>query len=318
MFTTGTADGHIDLLEKVRKYLVDEVGWTELDYTGSISPSPDDDLDHVTLSLRAPGALTGQEFFLNIYTDYELANGAYGWRMSAATDWEDGLSDSGQNMASPFVWFNTWQNSIDYWLYASNRRFILVCKVNTSYMSMYAGLFLPFALPSEYLKPFMICGNSNQLEVYNKNNAGNQMIANPGQGACYVLNLNGDDWQSIYNMTRQDNADISLSTYGDGVIWPHRSLQQRGTSNLTSDSDWNWLGGMHRIRPNLLGESPQFLCHILNHTESHMMGTLDGVYGCAGFGRTSEQELTVGDRTYRVFQNIFRTTPRDYMSVEEI
>lgn len=316
MFTTGTAVGHIDLLEKVRAYLVDEVGWTELSYDGTPSPSPGDSTDNVSLSLRAPATITGQEFFLNVYTEYDLTDGAYGWRMSAATDWEDGVADATQEMASPFSYFNTWQNSMDYWIYANERRVIVIAKVNTSYISMYAGLFLPFAQPNEYLKPFCLIGNSNQLEPYNTNNSGNQFIANPGYQAAWVLNLNGDNWLDFSNQGRVDNADVAVTVLPEGTIWPHRALTQRGTSSSPSNYDWNYFG-FFRLRPNALGESPQFLCHLMSQLEEHMMGTLDGVYATAGFGRTSEQELTLGPRTYRVFQNIFRTTPRDYMSIEE-
>ncbi len=316
MFTTGTADGHIDLLEKVRKYLVEEVGWTELNYTGSISPSPDDDLDNVVLSLRAPGAITGQEFFLNIRTESRTTDGAYGWRISAATDWESGLGDAAQLKASPFQYFNTWQNSIDYWIYANDRRVIIVCKVNTSYVSMYAGLFLPYALPSEYLKPFIVLTNRDRLDPYNTNNAGNQFIACPGEGAGYVLNLNGDEWLDCWNLAHSAGQDVNLAISTEAIIWPHRSFVQRGLGNSAGLSDWNHYGFFY-LRPNALGESPQFLCQIMSTKESHMMGALDGVYATAGFGRTSEQELTLDARTYRVFQNIFRTTPRDYMSVEE-
>lgn len=315
MFTTGTADGHIELLEKVRKYLVDTVGWTELAYTGTPSPSPADDTDNVSLSLRAPGATTGNEFFLNVRTEYDLTDGSYGWRMSAATDWEDGVADSAQMMASSYVYFNTWQNSIDYWLYANERRFVLVCKVNTSYVSMYAGLFLPYALPNEYLKPFVLIGNSNQLEPYNESNSGNRMIADPGEG-MQVLNLNGDDWLHLVNSSRAAGKDIHVGVSSEAVIWPHRSYTQRGNSDSFSADDWNHYG-FFRIRPNLQGESPQFLCQIMAPKEHHMMGALDGVYATAGFGRTSEQLLTFDSRSYRVFQNIFRTTPRDFMSVEE-
>lgn len=316
MFTTGTADGHVDLLEKVRKYLVDEVGWTELHYTGSISPSPDDDLDNVYLSLRAPGALTGQEYFLNIKTEARTTDGAYGWRMSAATDWESGLDDMAQQMACPFLYFNTWQNTIDYWLYANERRFVLVAKCNTSYMSMYAGLILPFALPTEYLKPFILIGSSDRLEPYNTNDAGNSFIASPQEGAAYVLDLDGNFWRHVWNGSRSAGQDVDINGETDCVIWPHRALTQRGTSDAFDSSDWNHYGFFY-MRPNALGESPQFLCQVMNQVDSHMMGALDGVYATAGFGRTSEQELTIETRTYRVFQNIFRTTPRDFMSIEE-
>ena len=317
MFTTGTADGHIDLLEKVRKYMVETVGWEELFYDGTPSPSPGDDLDTVRLSIRGPGAITGQEFFLNITTESRTTDDSYGWRMSAATDYEEGVEDAAQLMATPFVYFNTWQNTIDYWLYANDRRFILVAKCNTSYISMYAGLFLPYALPNEYLKPFALIGNSDRLEPYNVNDAGNQMIANPPEGGSYVLNLTGNDWLSICNQGRQVNSDIAPPANREGVVWPHRAL---GSSlGGTNSRSWNW-HGWNRIRPNLQGESPQFLCQLMCHTENHLLGALDGVYSIAGFGRTSEQLLSFGSpsRSYRVFQNIFRTTPRDFMSIEEI
>lgn len=317
MFTTGTADGHIDLLEKVRKYLVEEVGWTELSYDGSISPSPDDDLDTVRLSLRAPGALTGHEYFLNIQTMSRTSDGSYGWRINCAFDYDASLTDSTQLMASPYAFFNTWQNTIDYWIYASGRRFILVAKCNTSYISMYAGLFQPFALPSEYLKPFAIIGNSDRLEPYNVNNSGNQFIINPGTNAAWIMNLNGDDWFGLRNTQRRDATDLWIGDgVADAICWPMRSIMQWGNNNQYQESDWNHHGFL-RFRPNLQGESPQFLTHLMSAPDFHIMGVLEGVYTTAGFGRTSEQVLEMNDRNYRVFQNIFRTTPRDFMSIEE-
>jgi hypothetical protein len=317
MFTSGTASGHNDLLDKLVTWLVGTVGWTQIEYSGI--PSPDSDTDERRAVLRAPGATSGDEFFLTLDSRANVGLGQYGWRMMAAADYDALLVDTSQLLASPRMYYNLWQNSIDYWFFASDRRVIVVAKCNTSYQSMYAGLFLPFALPSEWPKPFLLAGSYPELAAADVANARNRFIADPGDGCAYYLNRNGTDWIKIDNHSDSNGAVSFPVGIGTAFMWPFRSRHQASQDSALNVSSWNF-NGIGALRPLTTGEVPQFQCHIVSNTENMHVGALDGVYAIPGFDRTSGQLLSFGSpaRNFLAFQNSFRTTQRDFMAIEEI
>lgn len=309
MFTTGTATNHNGLLDALRDFLVETVGWDELMYTPGVAAT-----DVAYMVLRAPAASSGNEFFLYVDTNYNVGLGQYGWAMRAMADYDSDLPIGSQILVSPIVYFNTWEDDIDYWFYANNRRVVVVAKVNTSYVSMYAGCFLPFALPTEYVKPFYLAGNYPQLASYDVSNTRNRFIADPGDLTAYYMKQDLTGWTKVNNHS-DGSSTVNFPNPPTSIIWPHRGVRAPATtdSGITS---WN-NNGMLAIRPNNAGEMPNFLCHIYSRTERKLVGALEGVYGAPGFGRTSEQLIEIGDRDFRLFQNVFRTTPRDFMAIEE-
>jgi hypothetical protein len=318
MIESGTASGHNDFLIKMHDFLVDDCGWTEMDY---VLPSPLLDTSVVSFVLRAPGAASGHEYFLYARTTANIGSGFYGIGLRSSTDYDSSLLIGSQTMISPEVFYNLWQNATDYWFYGNTRRIIAVAKVNTSYVSMYAGLFLPFAIPSQYAKPFFIGGNYVSLEAYDVSNTRNRFIADPGNGCAYYLNRDVTDWLKV------SNHDTGTTTTGfsilpESIMWPHRGIRTTVTEDDPADiNSWN-SNGMGSQRPLLGGEHPQYMCHIISGGggERKVVGAMEGLYSVPGFGITSEQVLSVGSppRTFRNFQNVFRTTPRDFMSVEEV
>lgn len=308
MFETGTANNHNDLLDKLVTFLTGQCGWTELDYVPQTGAEA-----IATTILRAPGISAGNEFFLYIDTQFNIGSGFYSWRMRASVDYDPDIAISAQLGLSPSTFFNLWQNTTDYWFFGNGRRFIAVAKCNTSYMSAYAGCMLPFALPSEYPKPFYIGASYTSMTSYDQTNAASRMIADPGTGSAYFLNQDVTTWRSVYNHSSQSGNFAIGET--PAFIWPARSVV------VPSSNGSGWAGsneGLTRLRPNLNGEAPQFLCHIIDVTESRAIGVLEGVYSIPGFNRTSEQVIGVDDKSFIVFQNTYRTTTRDYMAIERI
>jgi len=146
--TTGTASHQNDLLADLRTWLVGTVGWTELEYTaGSLAT------DVATLSVEGPGGGVNRRVYINIETGNDVGSSLYYWKIMGATGWDSGVGHDSQPGAGGTCYYNLWQNSIDYRFYANDRRFIIGSLVSSSSMTMYAGFFLPFALPSEYPFP---------------------------------------------------------------------------------------------------------------------------------------------------------------------
>lgn len=313
---TGTASGHNDLIHKLHDFLI-TAGWTELAYSGV--PSPLADSSVLSFVLRAPGGSSGNEFFLYMNSAADVGNGYYGLRINAAIDYDSTLLIGGQKMISPDTYLNLWQNSMDYWFYANGRRVVIVAKVNTSYVSAYLGCFLPFALPSQYTKPFTIIAPASTLHKYDRSVTQNRFVADPGNGCAYYLNRSFNQWIAVANH-EVGVSEVNFSFNPSAIMWPHRSVRHSVNADEAGDiGSWSY-GGLARIRPPLSGEVPQFLCHILSLSERKFVGALDGVYSVPGFNRTSEQLVTFGSpaSNFRTFQNIFRTTARDFMAIEEV
>ena len=315
MYTSGTALNHNDLLDRMITWLVGTVGWTQLDYSGLPSPDPDTALRDCVL--RAPGATSGDEFFLYIDTRNNPGAGAYGWAIRGAIGYDSLVVPGSQEGASPEVFLNLWENAIDYWFYGNGRHVKVVAKCNTSYVTMYAGLFLPFALPSEYPKPFLVAGNYGSLATIDVANSANRFIVDPGQNSMFYLNRDANAWNAVANHAASVN-NVSFVELGHSFMWPHRGIRSTLSSEtIANELSWNQ-NGLLQMRPLGNGEIPMFKAHILSYGDLKAVGSLDGVYSAPGFGKTSEQSIVFSPRQFRVFQNVFRTTGRDYMAIEEI
>lgn len=305
MFISGSCNGHNELFDDLVDWLVNTVGWTQLVL--------DDGTPTRQAILRAPGAMAGAEFFLALATAQDVGSAAYGMKMNSFLNYDPDVPVSSQSLVSPPIWFNTWQNTIDYWFYASDRRVIVVAKVNTTYISAYAGLYLPFALPSEIPRPFCLIGNYPLLAPYNIANTRNRMIADPGEGCAVFLNKNQNAWRDFGNH-RTGSDDTNLVPNPTALVWPARSWTTGASINPAPSWD---IYGFLNLRPNADGEAPSIACHIFDASNFVALGVLDGVFHTTGFGKTSQQEIAVGEKTYRAFQNVMRTTGRDFMAILE-
>lgn len=310
-FTTGTASHHNDLLDDLRTWLVGTVGWTSLDYTAGATAT-----DEATLSLSAPGATGGGTVYVNISTHYDVGNAYYGWQLFGATGWQSGLGHDSQQGAGGGGWINLWQNSIDYWFYANDRRFIVEAKVNTNYLSCYCGHFLPFALPSEYPYPLAIIGNYPSQALATVSNARNSFIADPGgDGAAKYRRRTTETWIDLDN---QDNSSSNNdpSTGQRAFVWPHKTGRSIG-SDIQSPNNWS-ASGFNSMKLNANNEAPIIQCHIVDMLDGALVGALDGVYSTTGFNRSTEQLLSYGGRDFRLFQRVFKDGPGDFMAIEEV
>lgn len=305
-FTTGTATDHHDLLDKLRLYLVAQ-GWTQLAWT-----APGVITSIATLNVRGPGAGAGKQVFVNIQSDNNPAINAYGWKVRGATAYSGVAPWGMQPEECADTYFNLWPNTIDYWFYVNDRRFMVVAKIGVIYLSMHAGFFLPFALPDEYPFPLYIASNTNSLRAYNASDSDSRFFVDPGvQAAFYKRRLTGD-WAALRNHLGGTNNLDAVFNENSVHMWPHRCARGNGNN---STWEYRWLNTM---KPNLSGELPMFTPHIIDNYMRRVAGVLDGVYVTGGFNRTAEQTVTWSGRTFRLFPNIFRSRPKDFMAIEEV
>lgn len=268
-----------------------------------------------TLSVSAPGNGPSAKVYVNIQTENDVGNGYYGWACYYATGYQAGISPGSQPGAGGPTYFNLHQFTIDYWVQANTRHFKVEAKVSTNYMSMYAGFGLPGALPSEYPFPLAVIGSYPTLTSPGFGNARNSCISDPGaDGAAWYRKRTSQTNARIENQANSTSA--TLPKTGQRVfMWPAKTGRNNGVTGSTNIEDWA-VGGIQHIKTNVSGEAVLQLCHIVDLVDQTLAMALDGVYFVTGFGFSTEQVLTYGGRSFKLFQRIGHTGDGDYFAVE--
>lgn len=308
-FTTGTASSHKDLLTKLRDYLAAQ-GWTINAFSAGATLAAVGNL-----FVTGPGQPGGQKVNISIQTDADTGTNRYAWKVCGHTEYRAELAFGQQPFNGPSHWFNLWPNEMTYWFYVNDRRFIVIAKIGTYYMSMYAGFFLPFALPAEYPFPYYIGATRAFLSTYDEANAGQRSFYDPGPGGGSLLSRESRTWSVVQNGQDQGNV---LDSYGgsnnNAITWPLRLPQGEDDFQAYYDTAWSQF---RLLRPLLNGVMPLWQVQLYDTPNNEMVGALDGTFVTGGFNRAPEQTIVVGAKTYRLFINVGRNTPKHYFAVEE-
>lgn len=322
-FTTGTATDYVDLLDKLRLYLVAQ-GWTQLQWAaGTVAGGGGN------LVVRGPGAGAGKQVFVELFTTAGPSNQIYCWRTRGMTDWNSGEGE-GLHTGSQQIpgYFPLWQNSISYWFYVNDRRFIVVAKMGTIYGSMYAGFFLPFATPDAYPFPLFLSPGSGQTYAYNAVNANYRFFPDPhGYPTVQTNDTTGawarapdGLWLGTYNGIGTSGNDRPYGfgqSYDSAFIHPFGFGEQYNDGFPTSIVPYGAQILLEYCVRTRQGEAPIWPLTLGCHRRPPL-GVLDGAYTMPGTGLVSEQTVTAGARTFRAFQNIHRSSGNDFVLIEEI
>jgi len=295
----------LDLLDKFRIWITGTVGWTQHNWS-----APGESF----LSLEFPGGGSGFEGFINLETLVGVG-GEYSLRLWGADSYTAGAKEAPSTQIGAFGghFFNVHNTAMPYWFYGNARRAIIVAQCGSSWSSCYIGFFNPFAFPSEYPRPYFICGNRYKAALATDADNANSFIAMPGENAATTL------FNNVPYITHNMKDGITLGQKVSGVsrtgIWPGMAAPAP-PSNANASSNWSH-NGFENMRLNAYNESPLFQCQIISADIPHHLGALDGVYQVCGQGRTSGSTLTNGGQTFRLFQNGARNSPGHMMAIEE-
>lgn len=319
-FEIGTATDSNDLFAKFRTFITtnatlvaDNEDWEELEYN-------EDDSNTAQLFLRGKGLADSDSIYVNVYKFLADVD-SYNWGFRGATGHVPGIVYSDQPGASTRSTFMLLHNTtISYWFYANGRRFIIEAKVGgTVYQSCYCGFLLPYDLPTENPYPMLInatSAESDQRFSWINDNDHSSMdrggyADSDNETNAWVINPAGQ-WLNIRSYAAQATQNNfiqgrSISSTYDGAIWPYiEELEASSTENYLSAP-----GGEYVLRRLV----------VYNNTglvgEKQIFGTYDGVRAISGEGNASENTVTEGGDTYRVFQNVFRTSIADFHCVIE-
>lgn len=287
---TGTAAGHKDLYDKIISHLTDGASlgsevWELLQQT-----TPSADVFHSFL--RAPGLSDSDDIFVNLGAYKNVGADYYNMLMQGAIAFNPLLTMQNQPGFSPISHITLWQGSMPYWLIVNGRRFMLVAKISTVYVTAYAGFILPYSTSAEMPYPLYIAGNTPSPRRWSDDSFGVGSFFDPPSGSASIRHFDGT-WLSVENY---QSGVTYRSEFGANIVWPWHSDYQIGNNRNLE----------YALLPGIVHS---------NYSGNNVYGELQGAYFCSGFANASENTITVAGKTYLVIQSTNRTSRRDYAAL---
>ncbi|MNK66237.1 hypothetical protein D3C87_855530 [compost metagenome] len=322
-YQTGVASDHIDLWDKLKAFLTTDPAlvaagqnWSVAWEAASGAAFPTD------IVLKGPGMAGDDEVFIGLRRVDAPQLQSFFIRMVGMTGVLPGgvAYNNHVNVSDNVVMFLD-QNPMKYWFVANGRRFVVVVKVSTVYETLYGGLFLPYADPTQYPYPLMVGGSAGASfdENYNWTNTqfSHSQFITPQTNASTPPNDRG----SLYFLdpsaqwVAADNKDRTSSIQSSAGVAPYHWLGGLGTHLSASnnvgyptllDRTLGCLGGSFALQPVTL---------VQRQPTDQTYGVFHGVYQVSGNGNPAENIIEMDGVDHLVVQNVWRTTPNSYWAL---
>ncbi len=327
-YETGTAANAVEFYEKFISFLktnqslVDAgENWTEVWNS----------TENNDIVLAGPGLTNNKQILIGIRFHDDPILEEYNIRLAGCTGIIEGANNyiSHVNSQSSDVYMMLDSNPMKYWFVANGQRFIAVAKISTTYQTMYAGLFLPYADPETYNYPMFVGGSAG------------------GWGAGeYIRNWrNINTWHSHFTRPRSGIDDVydyypSALYLNPAGTWIWCTTNDKSDSRtfgkvgpVANNSFWGnsryffdvpeLLGKMRDAYSNRVdtkGVFPLWRCYLTENSGTSSSGIvkygdLDGVFFCQKYSNAAENIITVDGTNHLVIQNVFRTDSLDYWAL---
>lgn len=301
--TSGTATDYLDLMSKFVTFVTTGLtagqNWTKLaDHTTEVG------FDR-NVYFQAPGLAGADSIFVNMAAVHNVGADTWNLGFYGATGYNAALGGvAAQPGATPTgAWMLLWNAAIPYWFIADGRSARIIAKASTVYESAYAGLFMPYASPSEYAYPMFVGAMaSNPGRRFSDASLAHTAFWNPASDGNNTAGV--DSHSGAWLRTPGGNwVPAGNAAIGGGIntqnllVWPYFHFENVGQV----------LGGTdYALMPLVLhtGGSPGSVPDLARAN----FGELDSVFFVSGFSNASENTVTIGGVTYIVVQNAFRTT----------
>lgn len=260
--------------------------------------------------LKGTGLSELDEIYIGIRSYLDLSTNAYNWGIIGMTGYDSGLSfDLQPGASSQCVLCLSNLSGMEYWIIANGRRFILIVKIGTVYVSSYCGFLLPYATPGEYPYPLYI-GATSYLEsqLYSDSGLVTSAFWKMGQSkndsshatGC-LLRLPSGVWLAF----TQDRVNPSETTK-IGRIWPYFSTDGSAVDYGIGDLDLINTGEYSLL---------EVILYTKEYDDGNVYGSLEGVFHLPGSGISSEDTVTISLDTYLLIQNIEDVSRNDFAAL---
>lgn len=299
---TGTATDWLNLLNLLRTFLTTNSAlvtagqqWTQVAGPGGAITSTDE------IVLRGPGLAGADQVFVGVSQSTSVSNDYYNWVLHGLVSHNPALPIASQANTSGGRTLTLWQSSIPYWFIANGRRFIVVARVSTVYVCCYCGFILPYCEPTSWPYPMFVgaSGSEPTRRWSASNEARHSSFFSPGESGA-ALCFNDTVWRNFVN---RPGSGASEGNPTNRYVYPSRAFPGGG--------------GSYKFRDNVDGSYTLLPTELMARNDPYnaILGTLQGVFMCSGFGQASENIQTVGAISHLLVQNIYRTAADEYAAI---
>jgi len=342
-YEIGTADGYLDLLERLKDFISDPArvigdhpdmdelaaidddvasggdsqAWTIDSYT---------DVSEIEMFAHGPGTAGADEIYTWIDTYSDAGDDYYNWRMAAMTGYSAGVDISLQPgvMQGRCPRMLMWENLIPYWFLGNGRRYVVVAKISSVYECLYQGFALPYGLPTQFPYPMVVGGSACPSSTvanhrYSSTTEDHRGFANPYADNEGVIVQGDFDTIAYYSTLKVMQGTSWIRMEGksgttlknDNNVWPYVSSESATYGIDDIFSKW--------LRENIDGSYPVFpLIMMMNSPNKHIFGELQGCYAVPGFGGiAAEDTLTINGDTYIVFPIVANASRGDFWAIKK-
>jgi len=253
------------------------------------------------LLLTGQGLAAADTIFVGMRIKENPGSPYFNWKIQGAVAFDDAATFDNQPSNSANTYYVVDDGTIEYWIIATGRYFIVVSKISTVYTSMMMGLFLPYGVPAEYGYPLTIMGSVGNQNVHftNTDNRFRGFFA-VGQEAAKVRDPSGA-WLTFEN---RNGAGVGTPTNLRNA-WPYGGASNSKANNFQPKVTAG-IDGSYALTPVILCEYETPNGEIGKNSNAY--GELDGVFHISGENNTPENTITIGPDDYICFPDIFRLT----------
>lgn len=324
---TGTANTPSALYDTLIAFLTDAIAlgpevWGTAWQADPMGPNPSD------IILSGPGLAGTENVLVGMRLNEDVLNDRYSVSFSGASGVINSATAFNQHVnslpdAKRLFLIN---QPMEYWFSANGRRFTVVVKVSTSYQSAYAGLILPYSLPTNYSYPLFIgamAGTAGTLSPTNWTDIseGHRFYPNSAHSAsnsqfnssAALLDPMGQ-WLTVTGS--RAGADIgavgSLPYEGFAGL----NINRNQETGVTATVNMPYLSFASRISRDFDDNYSLLPISLVQADPSDQVyGILDGVLQVSGNGQTAESIVSVASEDYLVVPNAFRSGQLDFLAM---
>lgn len=316
---TGTATSHTDLWAKLLAFLQSNTTlvaagqeWTLAWEAPVGAPNSSD------IVLKGPGLAGQDDVFIGLRRVDRDASDEFEIQIVGMTNvLPDATTFNGHvNVQPQHVKLFLDNGPMTYWFVANGRRFMVVVKISTVYEAAYAGLFLPYAYPTNYPYPMFVgasAGSQNNVTSWRSTSDAHRHFVN-----SYFYTNNPYEEPSAWMLSPQGDW-LRCSAYGHDTtvgIGPKRFFNGYGitTDQISGNFGYNTL--RERQRGCFGGQvylTPHTLVQASPGDQSY--GILDGTAYVNGYDNGSENIVTISGVDHLVVQDAFRTGVDHYWTM---
>jgi hypothetical protein len=319
-YEIGTANGYVDLLDKLKIFVTSEIKMGSEKWAVQIYNQNYDGQGNAELILKGPGTAGDDEIFVGLRTYHNATEGFYNWCCNGYTGYDADLTfftqpgsiHSDITLCPQLLLSNS---TMKYWFVANGRRICGCVRISTIYVPFYFGFVLPYGTPNTLPYPLVIGGSTyHQTNLaylkWSSTNVSHRGYMDPYSDAGTVnarssLKLFHGSWISFGNVS----GSLIDQVYMNNNVWPGIYAN----STFAGDSP-NLL--MWYCESNIDGSYSMFpLILVASLTNKNIFGEFQGVFAVFGDGIVSEDVITYDGKTYLVFQNCYHIGAHNYWAL---